>query len=74
MDSKALSVSDINWAEACDKWPFCTKHSIYNSLISVMVKGQPLYKSIEPRLKSAKFPDSYFQRRIALIEAFEDLK
>ena len=72
MDSKALSVSDINWAEACEKWPFCTEHSMH--MASVMVKGQPLLKSIIPKLKSAKFPDSYFQRRIALIEAFEDLK
>ena len=75
VDSKALGVGDINWKLACEKWPFCTKGSLFNSLLScyAMKKGLPLYKILEPQVKNASFDKNYFERRIALAEAYEDM-
>ena len=75
VDSKALGVGDINWKVACEKWPFCTKGTLFNSLLGSYAKGKgiPLYQILEPLVKDAHFPERYFQRRITLAEAYDNM-
>ena len=66
----------MNWKEALEKWQFLTNQALYASLIKILTSLQdskiPLYKAVEPCIKSAHFTQGYFDRRIPLIEAFED--
>ena len=81
VDSRALSISDVDWKEALRRWPYCTRKVLQHNLSNPygnrgrqhLVTKIPLYKVIEPLLKTkgAEFGQAYFDRRRPLIEAFE---
>ena len=78
VDSKALSARDIDWKKACEKFPYCCKGNLQRSLRDFYdgkkgTRGTPLHKVIEPLVKGADFPNSYFQRRLDFVEAYKNM-
>ena len=75
VDSKVNTIQDLNMLEAQKRWPYLTVmvlQQVVNG--SNCNKGDkiPLYKAIEPLIKTAQFTQTYFDRRKPLIEAFEE--
>ena len=75
VDSKANSIQDVNMVEAQLRWPYLTVkvlQQILNGYNCNKEAKMPLYKAIEPLIKTAQFTQTYFDRRKPLIEAFEE--